>query len=93
MSGALLARAMALAAANLTVNEWLNRHRYLYLQHEAAGFCNRFDRGAAANCLDFWAGPTVTNWWQVWEAAEQVGRERWCMSSSMATTNQHRLCL
>jgi hypothetical protein len=46
----LLVRALALAAANLTVNEWVNRHRFLYLQHETAGFCNRFDRGPAHNC-------------------------------------------
>jgi hypothetical protein len=49
ISCSLLFRALALAAANLTVNEWMNRHRYLYLQHQG-GFCNRFDRGPAHNC-------------------------------------------
>jgi len=28
-------------AANLTTNEWINNKRYTYLQHEAAGYCNR----------------------------------------------------
>jgi hypothetical protein len=72
MAGYLLLRALALAGANLTVNEWLNRHRYVYLQHEGGGFCNRFDRGVAANCCHFWAAPALQDWWAEWDAAEQV---------------------
>ncbi|KAF6254067.1 DHHC palmitoyltransferase-domain-containing protein [Scenedesmus sp. NREL 46B-D3] len=70
VSCSLLLRALALAAANLTVNEWLNRRRYLYLQHQA-GFCNRFDRGPAHNCWEFWAGPSVVDWWAAWQDGEQ----------------------
>lgn len=41
MSSLLLGRMAFVAAANLTVNEWINRRRYLHLRHETAGFCNR----------------------------------------------------
>eukprot|EP00775_Hariotina_reticulata_P008923 gene8923-9100_t len=67
----LLVRALALAAANLTVNEWVNRQRYLYLQHENAGFCNRFDKGLAHNCWEFWSGPRMVDWWVAWQQAEE----------------------
>jgi hypothetical protein len=50
MAAALLARHALAAAANITVNEWVNRGRYMYLRHESAGYCNRFDRGVAYNC-------------------------------------------
>ena len=53
LAGAQLARALLLAAANLTLNEWANRRRYAYLQHPAAGLCNRFDRGPAHNLFEF----------------------------------------
>jgi hypothetical protein len=71
VSSSLVLRQAALAAANLTTNEWLNRKRYPYLQHEAAGFCNRFDRGAAHNCWQFWAAPRQ-DWWRLWEEGDQV---------------------
>jgi DHHC palmitoyltransferase len=51
-AASLLLRGLALAAANLTVNEWLNRTRYPYLLH-AGGYSNRFDRGPVHNC---WCG-------------------------------------
>lgn len=72
MSGFLLFRALALAAANLTVNEWMNRQRYVHLHYTGAGFSNRFDRGIGANCYDFWCGPKFVDYWQLWDAAEQV---------------------
>lgn len=72
MSGYLLFRALGLAAANLTVNEWMNRARYVHLHHTGAGFSNRFDRGVAANCYDFWCGPKFVDYWAAWDAAEQV---------------------
>jgi hypothetical protein len=72
MSGFLLMRALFLAAANLTVNEWMNRHRYVHLHYTGAGFSNRFDRGVAANCYDFWCGPKLQDYWHIWEAGEQV---------------------
>lgn len=53
----LLLRALGLAAANLTANEHANRQRYAYLNHETAGYCNRFDNGPVANCWQFWAAP------------------------------------
>lgn len=72
MSGFLLFRALGLAAANLTVNEWMNRQRYVHLHYTGAGFSNRFDRGVGANCYDFWCGPKFVDYWTSWEAAEQV---------------------
>jgi hypothetical protein len=72
MSGFLLMRALFLAAANLTVNEWMNRHRYVHLHYTGAGFSNRFDRGVAANCYDFCCGPKLQDYWKIWEAGEQV---------------------
>lgn len=72
MSGFLLMRALFLAAANLTVNEWMNRHRYVHLHYTGAGFSNRFDRGVAANCYDFWCGPKLQDYWDIWETGEQV---------------------
>jgi hypothetical protein len=44
----LLARGLLGAAANLTVNEFVNRERYLHLKHETAGFCNRWAGARAA---------------------------------------------
>lgn len=76
MSGFLLLRALGLAAANLTVNEWLNRQRYVHLHYTGAGFSNRFDRGVGANCYDFWCGPKFVDYWQAWEAGEQVRQQR-----------------
>jgi hypothetical protein len=72
MSGFLLMRALLLAAANLTVNEWMNRYRYVHLHYTGAGFSNRFDRGVAANCYDFWCGPKLQDYWGIWETGEQV---------------------
>lgn len=72
MSGYLLFRALGLAAANLTVNEWMNRARYIHLHYTGAGFSNRFDRGVAANCYDFWCGPKFVDFWAAWDEAEQV---------------------
>jgi hypothetical protein len=72
MSGFLLFRALGLAAANLTVNEWMNRQRYVQLHYTGAGFSNRFDRGVSANCYDFWCGPKFVDYWQNWEAGDQV---------------------
>jgi len=79
MSGFLLFRALALAAANLTVNEWLNRHRYVYLHYTGAGFSNRFDRGIATNCYDFWCGPKFVDYWDAWDTAEEV---RLCLGAA-----------
>lgn len=40
--GAFLALRSAMCImANLTTNELYNRTRYLYLNHESAGYCNR----------------------------------------------------
>jgi hypothetical protein len=74
----LLARHALLAAANLTVNEWVNRSRYLYLNQDAGGYSNRFDRGPAANCFEFWAlpGGAHRDYWEPWEAGDRVSLGR-----------------
>jgi len=38
----LAGRSLMCILCNLTTNEWFNRHRYVYLNHEAAGYSNRF---------------------------------------------------
>lgn len=53
----LLGRALICIAANLTVNELMNRQRYSHFNHELAGYCNRFDRGLLYNCYQFWLSP------------------------------------
>lgn len=50
----LLARQLFLAAANLTTNELLLRHKYGYLQAADRSFRNPFDEGPASNCIQFW---------------------------------------
>uniref|UniRef100_A0A7S3QVV4 S-acyltransferase n=1 Tax=Dunaliella tertiolecta TaxID=3047 RepID=A0A7S3QVV4_DUNTE len=63
LAGAFLAsRSLMCILCNLTTNEWYNRHRYVYLNHEAVGYCNRFDRGAAHNCIQFWVLPSEDTW-------------------------------
>lgn len=69
-------------AANVTVNEMVNRFRYSYLNHELAGYCNRFDRGVGPNCVQFWAPPRSAgrngryfrgiDWWSEFEAGERT---------------------
>lgn len=60
----LAGRALALAAVNLTVNEFHNRHRYAYLlpTDGASTYDNRFDRGFALNCAQFWGGERDRDW-------------------------------
>mmetsp|Transcript_47461 Transcript_47461/g.152049 ORF Transcript_47461/g.152049 Transcript_47461/m.152049 type:complete len:188 (-) Transcript_47461:60-623(-) len=54
----LAGRAFLGAAANLTVNEAINRHRYRYLWDDASGkYENPFDRGFVANFREFFAAP------------------------------------
>ena len=68
----LLLRQLFCISANLTVNELLSRHRYSYLMHEAdAAYYNRFDRGPAANCLQFWLKSKV-DWGKAYESEHQV---------------------
>ena len=50
----LVGRQALCIAGNLTINELLNSHRYDYLRRDDGTFYNRFDRGPAANCLQFW---------------------------------------
>ena len=38
---------------------------------QLAGFSNRFDRGMAANCLQFWRPPTL-EWWSEYERGDRV---------------------
>lgn len=67
----LVARAAFCVAANLTVCELLTRKRYAYLTREATGaFVNPFDRGAAANCLQFWSGAEPD-----WASELLIGRQ------------------
>jgi hypothetical protein len=70
----LLLRQLANIAANLTTNEWVNRGRYIYLQHDSGGYANRFDRGPLHNCWAFWAAPqgASAEGWAEWEAGEKV---------------------
>ena len=49
-SSFLAARGLLCVLGNLTTNELLNRRRYGHLNHEVAGYCNRFDAGPLANC-------------------------------------------
>lgn len=58
-------------AANLTVNELINRKRYTYLNHELAGYSNRFDRGTVHNCFQFWCEPSQ-DWWSLFENGDRV---------------------
>ena len=68
----LLLRQLLCISANLTVNELLSRHRYRYLMHEAdAAYYNRFDRGPAANCLQFWSKSPV-DWGKAYASEHQV---------------------
>eukprot|EP00955_Chlamydomonas_euryale_P091693 364640-Chlamydomonas_euryale.AAC.10 len=60
--GYLALRGAFCAASNLTVSELIKRRTLPYLNHELAGYCNRFDRGSLANCYQFWATPSV-DWW------------------------------
>ncbi|KAG2492497.1 hypothetical protein HYH03_009162 [Edaphochlamys debaryana] len=60
--------------ANLTANELINRDRYTYLNHEVYGYCNRFDRGPARNCLTFWL-EREGDWAGAWTAGDrELGR-------------------
>ncbi|KAF5828371.1 DHHC palmitoyltransferase-domain-containing protein [Dunaliella salina] len=61
-SAFLASRSLMCILCNLTTNEWYNRHRYVYLNHEAVGYCNRFDRGVAHNCIQFWVQPSEDTW-------------------------------
>ncbi|KAL4457408.1 hypothetical protein ABPG75_012273 [Micractinium tetrahymenae] len=51
----LLLRQCLCAAANLTTNELLLRHKYGYLKAADHTFLNPFDEGPAANCVQFWS--------------------------------------
>eukprot|EP00798_Chlamydomonas_sp_ICE-L_P032794 gene32794-33861_t len=42
----------------------------MLLQHETAGYCNRFDQGAVHNCLQFWTAPKV-DWWSEFEKGDR----------------------
>ena len=55
----LVCRQALCIAGNLTINELLNSHRYDYMRRDDDTFYNRFDRGPAANCLQFWRSPQV----------------------------------
>ncbi|KAF5828178.1 hypothetical protein DUNSADRAFT_18084 [Dunaliella salina] len=60
LAGAFLAaRSLMCILCNLTTNEWYNRHCYVYLNHEAVGYCNR---GVAHNCVQFWVQPSEDKW-------------------------------
>ena len=94
------ARMTAGIAFNLTVNEMENSWRYSYLQseeEEAAvagegarsrrappGFRNRFDRGVANNCLEFWRGHQARVDWDAQKVAVDLGEvpgpPRWSYS-------------
>ena len=43
----------------------------IFLSLQLAGFSNRFDRGMAANCLQFWRPPTQ-EWWSEYERGDRV---------------------
>ncbi|KAL0039743.1 hypothetical protein WJX77_006684 [Trebouxia sp. C0004] len=55
----LVGRQAICIAGNLTINELLNSHRYDYMRRDDATFYNRFDRGPAPNCLQFWTSQQV----------------------------------
>lgn len=59
-------------ASNLTVNEMINRGRYDYMKHAGAGYCNRFDRGLLANCMQFWFPPRSLDWSSELAAGERA---------------------
>ncbi|KAA6418532.1 MAG: hypothetical protein FRX49_11478 [Trebouxia sp. A1-2] len=62
-------------AGNLTINELLNSHRYDYMRRDDATFYNRFDRGPAPNCLQFWTSNQVA-----WD--EMYHQERLAVASN-----------
>ena len=68
----LVGRQALCIAGNLTTNELLNSHRYDYLRRDDATFYNRFDRGPAANCLQFWGRKPVA-WDEVFHEERLVG--------------------
>ena len=58
----LTGRQLLYITANLTVNEMINRKRYVYLKSMDGSYWNPFDEGPLHNCLAFWSGPD-TNWY------------------------------
>ncbi|GAX83078.1 hypothetical protein CEUSTIGMA_g10504.t1 [Chlamydomonas eustigma] len=70
LSSYLLLRGLWCVAANLTVIELIKRKETPYLNHELAGYCNRFDRGALSNCLQFWVYPSQ-DWWAEYEKGDR----------------------
>ena len=58
-------------AGNLTINELLNSDRYDYMRRDDATFYNRFDRGPAPNCLQFWTSKQVA-WDEVYHQERLV---------------------
>ncbi|GFH31184.1 palmitoyltransferase, partial [Haematococcus lacustris] len=72
LAGLFLAcRTLFNAAANLTTNELINRGKYLYLNHEAVGYTNRFDRGVLHNCFQFWCHPHQ-DWWRLYDEGDRA---------------------
>mmetsp|Transcript_23010 Transcript_23010/g.50507 ORF Transcript_23010/g.50507 Transcript_23010/m.50507 type:complete len:815 (+) Transcript_23010:66-2510(+) len=66
----LFVRGLFCIASNLTTSELLTRQRYPYLNHETAGYSNRFDRGVLHNCWQFWLEP-VQDWWAEFEKGDK----------------------
>lgn len=59
----LVARGLVCAAANLTTNELMRPSRFGYLADTRDDtFLNPFDRGPAANCLQFWRPSRSPDW-------------------------------
>ncbi|KAL6763003.1 hypothetical protein V8C86DRAFT_3086322 [Haematococcus lacustris] len=72
LAGLFLAcRTLFNATANLTTNELINRGKYLYLNHEAVGYTNRFDRGVLHNCFQFWCHPHQ-DWWRLYDEGDRA---------------------
>ena len=60
-------------AIGTTTSELIKRKALPYLNHELAGYCNRFDRGVVDNCLQFWTQP-AREWWSEYEKGDRVRR-------------------
>jgi hypothetical protein len=67
-------RAIFCIASNLTTSELIKRRELSHFNHESAGYCNRFDRGAGHNCLQFWFEPDQ-DWWAEYEAGDRVSAQ------------------